>query len=189
MSAYVQTRQPSTLKWTVGHTFGVLGMLAAIALLGFLMPVEQVRLTWLLTMAALALFVMIAAHGITGVRWLGWLIDEQYTMSLSRLQMFLWTIVVLSGFLTAVFVNIKIGFYSSAVNIRIPEEVWLVMGISTTSLVGASLILDKKRKETPNEQAVETQENNGRPAQPGGPECKSSSKGPGAAKPLHRQAL
>jgi hypothetical protein len=145
-------------KWESKHTVGVLATLAAIALIGLLMPVEKVFLTWLLTMAGLALFTMIAAQGLTGVFWLGWLIDEQYTMSLSRLQMFLWTVVVLSGYLTAALVNIKMGYSNVAVDIAIPQEVWLAMGISTTSLVSAPLILSKKKNETPKEESKEAME-------------------------------
>jgi len=161
MSTYANVETPTVVgssiaKWTTWHTFGLLGSLAAIALFGLLMPVERVFQTWLLTMAGLTLFAMIAAHGLTGVFWLGWLIDEQYTMSLSRLQMFLWTVVVLSAFLTAALVNIKMGYYDSAVAIAIPQNVWLAMGISTTSLVSAPLILSRKKNETPSQEKMET---------------------------------
>src|SRR5262249_51624542 len=109
--------KPAALNanWTRWHTFGLLGTLAAIVLFGFLIPLERIFLIWLLILGALVLFAMIAGHGITGQFWFGWLIDEQYTMSLSRLQMFLWTVVVLSSFLTAAIVNIKKGYDDVAV--------------------------------------------------------------------------
>jgi hypothetical protein len=145
----------SSTSWTPWHTFGLLACLVAIALFGFRIPVEKIILTWLLILGALALFSMIAGHGITGQFWFGWLIDEQNKMSLSRLQMFLWTIVVLSAFLTAALANIKNGHIDSAVDIGIPEQVWLAMGISTTSLVGSPLILSGKKKEEPNKKTME----------------------------------
>jgi hypothetical protein len=147
--------KPSTAKWTRWHTFGLLGVLVSIPLFGFLIQVERILLMWLLIMGALVLFAIIAGQGITGQFWLGWLIDEQYTMSLSRLQMFLWTVVVLSAFMTAVFVNIRTGHSDKALDIAIPEQVWLAMGISTISLVSSPLILSGKKKEAPNPQSME----------------------------------
>jgi hypothetical protein len=148
------TVDTSDTSWTRWHTLGLFGTLAAIALFGLLMPVEKILLIWLLIMGALALFSMIAGHGITGQFWFGWLIDEQNKMSLSRLQMFLWTIVVLSAFLTAALVNIKNGYINSALDIAIPEQIWLAMGISTISLVSSPLILSGKKKEEPNEKTM-----------------------------------
>jgi hypothetical protein len=139
-------------KWTGWHSFGLMAILVAIALFGLLIPVNQILLSWLLTLVALTVFAMLAGHGITGRFWFGWLINEQYRMSLSRLQMFLWMIVVLSAFLTAALANIRMGYSEKAVAIAIPEYVWLAMGISTTALVGSPLILEGK-KEKPTNQA------------------------------------
>jgi hypothetical protein len=114
-------------NWTRWHTFGLFGTLLAIVLIGFLIPLQLILLSWLLILGGLFLFSIIAGHGITGVFPFGWLIDEQYTMSLSRLQMFLWTVVVLSAFLTATIANIKNGHTKDAVAIAIPQEVWIAM--------------------------------------------------------------
>ena len=144
-------------KWTGWHTLGLLATIVAIALFGLLIPENQILLAWLLTLVALALFAMLAGHGITGCFWFGWLINEQYRMSLSRLQMFLWTVVVLSALLTAALANIKAGYSDTALAIAIPKEVWVAMGISTASLVGSPLILKgKKEKETNKKEAAKT---------------------------------
>ena len=76
----------------------------------------------------------------------GWgvLIDTRNKVSLSRFQLVLWTVVILSGYLTAVLVNLDLG-QSLPLNITIPPEVWVLMGISTTSLVGSPLLLNLKR--------------------------------------------
>ena len=142
-------------KWTGWHTLGLVLIIVAIALIGFLIPVQGMLLAWLLTMGLLTLFTMVASGGITGRFLLGWLINEQNRMSLSRLQMFLWTVVVLSALLTAALFNMKAGFLDNAVAIAIPEQVWIAMGISTVSLVGSPLILKAKMDKETNKQAAE----------------------------------
>lgn len=84
----------------------------------------------------------ICGHGVTG-RWLGALIDDRNLMSLSRFQIVLWTALVLSGYLVAVLHNIFSG-HINPLGVRIPREIWWLMGISTTSLVGSPLILNSK---------------------------------------------
>jgi hypothetical protein len=109
--------------------------------------INEVHASWLLTLGALTAFTMVVSDGITGRFWQGWLVNEQYRMSLSRLQMFVWTVVILSCFVTAVKINIKAGGGLDALSIAIQEQLWVAMGISTASLVGSPLILDgKKRK-------------------------------------------
>jgi hypothetical protein len=142
-------------KWTGWHTLGLVGIVVAVALLGLLIPQTQILWAWILSLVALLLFAMLAGHGITGRFWLGWLINEQYRMSLSRLQMFLWTVVVLSALLTAALSNIRAGHADTALAIAIPEEVWLAMGISTVSLVGSPLILQGKKEKKTNEKEAE----------------------------------
>ena len=58
--------------------------------------------------------------------------------------MILWTIIVLSGFLTAAFWNIRAG-QVDALAIAVPQELWLLMGIATTSLIGSPLIKNVKK--------------------------------------------
>jgi len=84
----------------------------------------------------------VAGHGILGL-WRGLLVDERNKMSLSRLQMILWTIIVLSGFLTVALLNIR-SRQADALSITVPPQLWLLIGISTTSLIGAPLILNTK---------------------------------------------
>lgn len=104
---------------------------------------------WLVILILLTVFAVIAGHGVTGM-WRGLLIDERNKMSLSRLQIILWTIIVLSGFLTAALANIVAGV-ENPLSISIPKELWLLMGISTTSLVCSPLILSTKKVKEPEE--------------------------------------
>jgi hypothetical protein len=87
------------------HTWGLLLIVAAIVLSGLLIPSHSRLWAWLAILLSLIAFAAIAGQGITGC-WSGLLIDERNVMSLSRLQMFLWTALVLSGFLTAALSNV-----------------------------------------------------------------------------------
>ncbi|UCF44001.1 MAG: hypothetical protein JSV99_03515 [Planctomycetota bacterium] len=143
--------------WKWYHSFGLLALIVVTCLVGWLIPASQIQLTWLLSLVALTMFTMLTSHGITGRFWLGWLINEQYRMSLSRLQMFLWTVVVVSAFFTSVLTNIKAGHLENALDITIQKELWIAMGISTISLVGSPLInSQKKRKKTNKKEAEKT---------------------------------
>jgi hypothetical protein len=89
-------------------------------------------------------------------RPLGVLIDYRNLMSLARFQSILWTIIVLSGFLAMVALRLRFPIPGrSAMDVGIPWELWALMGISTTSLVGAPLILEGKLDKTPTQDAVD----------------------------------
>ncbi len=99
--------------------------------------------TWLSVLGLLtALFVLIG-HGVTGL-WLGFLIDSRNKISLSRLQMVGWTLLILSGFLGAVLVNIDTQ-QTDPGRVTIAPDLWLLLGISTASLVGSPMILAAKK--------------------------------------------
>jgi hypothetical protein len=81
-------------------------------------------------------------------RPLGILINERNLMSLSRFQMAIWTAVVLGAYFTFALVRIRHG-ENNPLNITIDKNLWWVLGISTTSLVGAPFILSTKKDKTP----------------------------------------
>jgi hypothetical protein len=132
-------------KWTRWHSLALVAIVVAIGLVGweFARPPHE---TFLITLVLLTVFATIAGHGTVGL-WLGLLIDERNRMSLSRLQLALWTIVILSGFLAAALSNISHPGVATPLVIAIQPEMWLLMGISTTSLVGTPLILGTKQTE------------------------------------------
>ena len=105
------------------------------------------RKAWFSVMALMTVSIIIAGHGATG-RWAGLLIDERNRMSLSRLQMILWTAIILSGLLVAALSNTTLGA-KDPLAIALPEELWMLMGISTASLVGSPLILSNKKAQIP----------------------------------------
>ncbi len=135
-------------KWTGWHTVGLLAIIVVFLLIGLLTPLKCRLWTWVGTLILLGIFATIAGHGIVGL-WRGLLIDERNKISLSRFQTILWTIVVLSGFLTAALSNVALG-QSNPLSIAIPSELWLLMGISTTALVGSPLIKSTKIPKKPN---------------------------------------
>jgi len=137
-------------KWTGWHTVGLLAITVAVVLLGYLVPLKARGWAWLGTLILLTLFALVVGHGITGL-WRGLLIDDRNKMSLSRLQMILWTIIVLSGFLVAGLSNVMNG-QNNPLSITIPAELWVLMVISTTSLVGSPLIMSNKKNKPINEQ-------------------------------------
>jgi hypothetical protein len=142
--------EPQTLEaseassWMGWHTATLLILVAILVLLEALALPAQRFGAWLLIMGLLAAFAVVAGHGITGL-WLGVLIDSRNKVSLARLQMGLWTILILSGFLTAVKVNIDLG-HPQPLTFMLPPELWLLMGISTTSLIGSPLIVSVKKR-------------------------------------------
>src|SRR5512139_2560539 len=122
------------MNWGKEHTRGIVGLALLILLVGLVGPLISKApamrvVVWLVTLALLAISIAIAGDGITG-RAAGWLIDNRNMMSLSRLQMMLWTIVILSGYLAAALSNVASG-QAEPLSIAIPGELWLAMGIST----------------------------------------------------------
>ena len=144
------TEGSNSKMWTGKHTFLLLLIIIAILPVGLLSLVTYRLYTWLVFLILLTVFAVIAGHGVTGM-WRGLLIDERNKMSLSRLQMILWTVLILSGFLTVALANIVAGV-ENPLSISIPEELWLLMGISTASLVGSPLILSTKKVKEPKEE-------------------------------------
>ena len=148
---YVNTSTRGT-HWRHWHTGGLLLLLLGI-LLTRLLPTTPRLWTWLGLWLLLALFALIVGNGITGL-WLGVLIDSRNKVSLSRFQLVLWTVMILSGYLTAVLVNLDLG-HPLPLQIAIPPELWVLMGISTTSLVGSPLLLNLKRAQPVSDDACQ----------------------------------
>ncbi|MGH3073027.1 MAG: hypothetical protein ACRDNB_12280 [Gaiellaceae bacterium] len=145
----------------MAHTFALGLLLAAIAVIGIALPRtdgqlgfvgQRAVLAWLAIAALMAAVAAVAGHGVTGF-WRGVLIDDRHRLSLSRLQMLLWTVLVLSAYMAAALANIGRDS-ASPLNVDIPSELWLVMGISTASLVASPAALAYKQRRRPGQ--VET---------------------------------
>lgn len=101
----------------------------------------------------MAAFALVNGHGIAGVRW-GILIDNRDRMSLSRLQMLAWMLLILSAVLTAILGNVSSGS-ASPMDIQIPSQLWILLGISTTTAVSAPALLNNKRPKQPDDKEME----------------------------------
>ena len=113
------------------------------------------RLMWLIGFVILTAFTIGVGRALTGTSK-SLLIDERNKASLSRLQLALWTGLVLSAIATAAAWNINNGV-NDPLGLSVPQELWILMGISTTALVGSALIKDEKAKE-PTPDLTETQQ-------------------------------
>ncbi len=149
------TRQPrlaaqaEAAKWTSGHDVSLVLILVAVGVAGLVAaPVFRLA-AWLAILLLLTAFTLVAGHGITGL-WYGLLVDGRNKMSLARLQTLLWTLLMLSAFLTAGLYNIATR-QPDPLAIAIPPDLWLLMGISLTSLVGSPLIANVKKTRPAND--------------------------------------
>ncbi len=103
---------------------------------------------WHAYMGLLGLFALVAGRAVTGY-WRGVLVDPRNRLSLSRLQFLGWTVVVLSAFLAGVMHNLGSTPAEGVLNIEVPSELWVLLGISTASAVGAPALLGNKRPRKP----------------------------------------
>jgi hypothetical protein len=101
---------------------------------------------WALAMFFMIVFIAAIGKLITG-RYSGIFINERYKMTLSRFQLVIWTLIVLSAFLTIALERINASV-ASPLDIALPQQLWALLGISTTSLVGSPLILSTKVPKT-----------------------------------------
>ena len=148
-ATYVERRR----GWRTAHTVALFAIVAGIGVIGVALPRKDGQLgllggrtvlAWLLIAALMAAFAAVAGHGVTGLAR-GVLIDERHRITLGRLQMLLWTVLVLSAYMAAALANIGRGA-ASPLNVDIPSELWLTMGISTASLLAAPAALQYKER-------------------------------------------
>jgi hypothetical protein len=102
---------------------------------------------WVGCLAAMFVFFLSLGSWISG-RPMGILVSERNLMSLSRFQLVLWTLLVISAYSTMCLVRTRAGL-QDALNVPIDWRLWAVMGISTASLVGTPLLLDSKKRQDP----------------------------------------
>ncbi len=137
----------------------ILFVLGAIILVGLLLLASLRLGIWIGTLILLTFIVLLVGRVITG-NWLGILIDDRKKMSLSRFQTILWSVLILSAFLAAAILNLRVASNpTNAISIGIPPELLGILGISMTSLAGAPLILNNKK---PGQ--VDTKVDGGRPS-------------------------
>jgi hypothetical protein len=145
-------------QWQLWHTLVSLAILAAIIALAIWAATSKTLLTDLngrlpvwtfLAMVALLLgFAVLVGWGTTGHVG-GLLMDptKGRRMSLSRLQALAWTFLVLAAYMNAFIVNIAGGF-PNPLDVDIPGELLVAMGISLGSLASAKVVLAVKESKS-----------------------------------------
>jgi len=102
---------------------------------------DKPQWAWLVSLLLVAVVLFLCGYDAVGVPR-GIFIDRRYVISLSRVQVVLWTVLVVSAILAAGLWNLHKEL--DALSFTIPGELWALMGISTASSVGASLIISNK---------------------------------------------
>lgn len=131
-------------EWRPGHNVLLVILLGLLLLIGWQTARLDFVWTWLLAMAILAAMTAVLGHGITGIAR-GALIDRRNRLSLSRLQMLAWSVIILAGLYTAVMANLHLND-PDPLKIAFSKELWIALGISTASLVGSPLIKTNKQE-------------------------------------------
>jgi Ca2+/Na+ antiporter len=139
--------ESTTPKWQWYHTAGVFIIIVAIVVLGWFLPSASRLWAWLMILILMTAFIILVGLGVTG-RPAGLLIDRRNKMSLSRFQLVLWTVIILSGYLAAALCNLS-ETYDDPLSIALQPELWTLMGISTVSLIGSPLIKSTKESKQP----------------------------------------
>ncbi len=106
----------------------------------------------LVVTAGLLLFFVVLGRGVVD-RALGILVNERNLMSLSRLQLVTWTLVILASYLCFALARIRAGV-PNPLEVTIDGQLLLMMGISGTSFVAAPVILGTKKDQEPDAAAM-----------------------------------
>ncbi|MBI3861598.1 MAG: hypothetical protein HY290_06855 [Planctomycetia bacterium] len=104
---------------------------------------SQFQTTWIVSLVALLIAFMLVGTWIKK-QPLGILIDAQCRMSLSRLQVVLWTWLLISAFFA-------IAFTFKSMEIQIATEIWALMGISVGSAAGSVIVKGTKAGQQPSD--------------------------------------
>jgi len=140
------------LRWSGWNTLSAALSIVLIPVVAWIATVRHHPLWgWLAVAVLLVVFASVAGRAIVGC-WRGIVIDSRNVISLSRFQMVLWTAIVLSAYVAAALYNVYTGV-DEPLGIQVPGQMWLLMGISTTSLVGTPLILSQKTEKKASDEA------------------------------------
>lgn len=134
------------MKWGYGSV-GALVLTAAFAGNIYLAS-SNVLFAWLATLVVVA--ISLAFFGTAAGRWEATFIDNRNRISLSKLQVILWTIAILSAVLTAgCFNSATQSDVATVMGIVVDPKLWGLLGISLTTAIGQPLALAPKTDKTP----------------------------------------
>ena len=144
----------TTLKDNPQWGHGTTALLAALILALFVVGIFAGHLgtegngllVWLGFAVILMAILVVVGWGILG-RPLGFLIDSRNRMTLARLQMILWTLAILPAFGAVALVRLP-DWGTDALDITLPSDLWWLLGLSMTSVLGSPLLLSTKKHGT-----------------------------------------
>lgn len=140
-------------NWKTLHTVALIALIVLSFVVGLIPPNQIIPgfappthglVVWIIVIVIFGLCFLVIGKGTTGL-WQGLLIDSRNKMSLSRLQLVLWTLVVISALLTVALFNIREDPNEDPLDIIVPPQVWGLLGISTASFVTAATIKSQKK--------------------------------------------
>lgn len=140
-------------NWKTVHTVSLIALIVLSFVVGLIPPNQIIPgfappthglVVWIIVILIFGLCFVVIGNGTTGL-WQGLLIDSRNKMSLSRLQLVLWTLVVISALLTVALFNIREDPNEDPLDIIVPPQVWGLLGISTASFVTAATIKSQKK--------------------------------------------
>ncbi|MDR6202503.1 hypothetical protein [Paraburkholderia graminis] len=145
---------PKVGHWRIWHSVLLTALVALLFLVPFVFFATQPTTALIGTFIVLLLICVLIGQGVTGLP-AGILIDERNVMSLSRLQMLVWTLMVVSAMIAGTAVNIQVGDDAhAAMGWTIDSSLLALIGISTISLAGSPLILSTKKDQNPTQLEV-----------------------------------
>lgn len=134
------------------YILGMFGLLV-LAVLANVLGLTPRADSWIITLVLLAATLAVAGYAGKS-RWDGIFIDKDNRISLSRFQLILWTVLLVSALFTAGLTNAAPpDAVSDPLNIKIPAEIWALLGLGAFTAVAAPAIEQGKRGH-PNASAV-----------------------------------
>lgn len=113
--------------------------------------------SWIVVLGALLVFLLVLGIWITE-QPLGVLINERNLMSLSRLQIVCWSLVIFSAYIVVVMQRIA-GHVANPLGVTVDNHLWAILGISTASFVATPLVLSTKTDKSLSANAVRAASN------------------------------
>jgi hypothetical protein len=123
----------------------VIALCAAMIGVPLLLPRLPGGLVWCVEVSLVTAVLAVVGRAIAG-RSAGVLIDEQKLFSLSRFQVLVWLVLVLSAYLTII---LRRMHQLDPTAVAIDEHLLVMMGVSISSVAGARLLQSRKRNEEP----------------------------------------
>ena len=103
--------------------------------------------SWVVLMLLIVLFIGLLGRDTIG-RWPGIFVNERNLMSLSRMQITAWTVLIVSALIVMVLARLAAGV-ADPFGIDIDWHIWAVLGLSASAAVGAPMINSAKSAREP----------------------------------------